>query len=185
MDVQFGSNENDWDVGSLENSYGHAELSIVSGHYEWRLEANSEKGMLWWAFPTFHCPNDFYASTDCHLNGGNASATACGLVFRLIDGGNFYKFAVSEGQIMNIMLEKNGEIVNLFPWGSTDLVQPGETNRIAVLAKEAHYQFFINGQLAYELDDDQLTSGSVGLVADNWSGEEAEFQFDNFQLYEP
>lgn len=58
-------------------------------------------------------------------------------------------------------------------------------NRLAVLAEGNHYRFFINSQFAYELDDDQLAGGTVGLVAALSGENNAEFKFDNFQVYEP
>lgn len=185
IDEAFVSNQNDWDVGPQESEYGSAYLALEDECYQWQFVANSDAGMSWWAFPFFdHRLADFYASMECRLVGGNVSDSDCGLAFRILDAENYYTFVVAGDQLVNIAVFKKGEWIELFPWEYTDLVRPDGVNRLAVLAKGTHYKFFINGQLVHELDDDRLATGKVGMLADVWGENEAEFQFDNFQVYE-
>lgn len=186
IDEQFVSNENDWDTGLQEIEYGTADLTLEDGSYRWQLAANSKTGITWWAYPFIdHRVGDFYATAECRLVRGKASGSSCGLAFRIADGKNFYKFVVADDQRLEIAIVEKGEWVELLPWEDTDLVRPGEMNRVAILARGTHYRFFINGELAHELDNDQSATGGVGILADVWGENEAEFEFSSFQLYEP
>lgn len=186
IDEQFVSNENDWDTGPIEIDYGTAHLTLKDESYHWRLEANSEKGMGWWEYPFFdHRLGDFYATVECSLMGGDVSGSDCGLAFRILNSENYYTFVVADDQLMNIALAKKGTWIEVLPWEYTNLVRPGQVNQVAVLAEGTRYRFFINGRFAYELDDDRLAAGKVGMLADVWGENEAEFAFDNFQVYEP
>lgn len=73
----------------------------------------------------------------------------------------------------------------MLPWEHTDLLHPGKMNQVAVLGEEANYRFFINGQLAYTLEDGQFVGGQAGLIAEIWGKDNAEFEFDNFKFYIP
>lgn len=183
---KFVSNDRGWRSGFHQGDYGSATLLFGSGVYRWQVEANSEEGILWWEYPDWHShPGLFYASVDCRLTSGKASGTGCGLIFHLLDDDNFYEFIIGEDQLMNVALNKEDEWFYLLPWEHTELIIPGESNRLTVLAERTHYSFFINGVLAYELDDDSLRGGKIGLVVDVWGENKAEFEFDNFWIYEP
>ncbi len=86
---------------------------------------------------------------------------------------------------MDVELLRDNEWIRLLDWTETSLVHPGERNQLAVLAEGTHYKFFINGELAHELDDDQLSGGAFGLGVDVWDVEGITFEFDNLQVYEP
>jgi hypothetical protein len=186
VDEDFASKRNDWEVGAQEVDYGKVDLAIQDDRFWWQLEPNSDEGMSWWSFPVFdHRLGDFYVSTECRLTSGDAANSAYGLAFRVLNSDNYYRFVIGEDQSFSVSLIEKGEWLELLSWKSTDLVRPGAVNQVAVLAKGAHYQFFINNGLAYEVDDDRLSDGWVGIIADVWGENKAEFEFDNFQVYEP
>ena len=59
-------------------------------------------------------------------------------------------------------------------------------NRLAVVAEGAHFVLFVNDQYVAEVDDDRLSSGMVGVAVDLFDpGDEAVFEFDNFELRVP
>ncbi|MBN1311288.1 MAG: hypothetical protein JXB30_07700 [Anaerolineae bacterium] len=186
IDEQFVSDQNGWQVDYFEDEYGQVDLAIEEGLYRWRVASVDEEGLLWWAYPTLdHRIGDFYVSVDCRQLEGDVTSTDYGLLFHFVNADNFYQFTVSEDQFMNIELRRKGEWIPVPGWESTQLVDPGDMNNLAVLAEGPYYRFFINGVLAHELDDDRLNGGTIGLVIDIWGENEARFQFDNFQLYEP
>jgi hypothetical protein len=186
MDDRFASNQNDWLVGSFDDDYGDAELAIEEGLYRWMVEPATDDGVFWWGYPEFdHDLDDFYLSVDGRLDDGDRASADYGLIFRFVDEDNFYFFAISDDQYLTVELLQDDQWILLLDWTETSLVRPGETNHLAVLVEETHYKFYINGELAYELDDDRLTGGTIGLGADVWDVEGATFEFDNLQVYEP
>lgn len=186
LDDQFSSNQHDWLVGTFDDDYGEADLAVDGGGYKWTVKPATDEGVFWWEYPAFDRDlDDFYLSVDGRLLNGDIYEADYGLVFRMVDENNFYFFAVSEDQYMKIELLKDNEWLTLLDWAETPSIQPGEANRLAVLTEGIHYKFFVNGALVHELDDDQLSGGSVALGADVWDVAGASFEFDNFQVYEP
>lgn len=186
IDEQFVSSKGHWGIGSFESEFGTAKLSIENGLYQWQAEANSRDGSGWWEFPVFdHRLDDFYASVDCRQIDGDIAGANYGLVFRFLNDDNYFYFFVADDQLMRIGLRREGMWSDTLPWKHTELVRPGEVNRIAILAEGTRYKFYINSTLAYVLDDDQFSGGRVGLIVELMDKNKAEFQFDNLQLYEP
>lgn len=183
---RFSPARSSWMVDFMEIDAGTADLAMEHNRYRWRLEANSDKGLIWYAYPGLGRQlRDFYASVECSLVSGDASVSDCGLAFRILNDDNYYRFVVAEDQLVNITLTRKQEWLELLPWERSPLIRPGKMNQVAVLVEGTHYQFFINGQFVYELDDDQLAGGKAGVLADVWGKNKAEFDFDNFHIYEP
>lgn len=186
MDEQFTSNYNNWYTGPFEDDLGIVEFAIEDEAYQWLVEGNFERGIGWEEFPGFgRGEGDFYVSVDCLQTSGDAINSYYGLLFRYLDGDNYFRYAVSDAGYMHIGLRKEDHLSDLLPWKPIDLIDTGEVNQIAALAVGAHYTFFINGEFVYELDDDRLSGGVIGLLAGVTDVNRSEFQFDNFQVYGP
>lgn len=186
MDDDFTSNRNDWLTGSFDDDYGKAELAVEDGLYRWSVKAASDEGVFWWVYSELNRePGDFYLSVDGRQRDGDVSNADYGLIFRFVDEDNFYFFAISDDQHMMVELLQDNEWITFIDWKETSLVRPGQVNRLAILAQGTHYEFYINGEPAGELDDDRLSGGTAGLGVDVWTVEGATFEFDNFQVYQP
>jgi hypothetical protein len=186
IDEQFESNRNYWNVGPFENEYGKGEFTVDGGNYHGRLQATSEEGIVQWlSLSPERQFQDFYLSADCQQTDGEIKLAQYGLVFRSTTQEGAYLFSVSDAGTMSVDLWKDGEWKSILPWTYTWLVHDGKVNRLAVLAADSHYQFFINDVFAYEMEDDSLTGGAVGLAVGAVGDSEVKFQFDNFEVYVP
>ncbi len=178
----FDSNSNDWLVHSNDDEYALRTYEISDGKYRWDVTAH--KSFIGWVRTEQSAPNDFYLSTDIRQIEGPANADY-GLIFREDAGGNFYYFGVTD-RGHYILLLYFEEWKTLIDWTETELVRPGESNRLAVLGEGSHFTFFINDKYLADIVDDTIPAGSTALaieLADE--NDHAILEFDNFDLRAP
>ncbi len=178
----FSANVNDWLIGKGDDEYSVNELRIVSGKYRWEMKA--KQGFHYRQWPRTGSVSDLSLSVDIRQVSGPDGADY-GLVFRDTDDG-FYAFSISNTGYFSVQLFSNGVWTPLIDWTTTSTIRPGDVNRLAVVAEGAHLVFFVNDQYVAEVDDDHLSSGMVGVAVDLFDpGDEAVFEFDNFELRAP
>lgn len=54
----------------------------------------------------------------------------------------------------------------LINWKKTDLINPGEANRLTVIVEGSHFTFFINNQYLTEITNDKIAKGATALAAE-------------------
>lgn len=65
-------------------------------------------------------------------------------------------------------------------------MRPGAVNRLTVIEQGSHLTFFVNGQYVVETDDTRLNDGVMGPAVELvHAGDEAVFEFDNFEVRAP
>ncbi|MEZ4733153.1 MAG: trypsin-like peptidase domain-containing protein [Caldilineaceae bacterium] len=178
---RFTAIEHGWDVGDTEDEYVKARQLFRFGKYRW--ETMAKQGFLWRSMPDIDPISDFYATMDGQIiNGPND--VSMDLVFRYDDEGNYYVFGINNAQQFSVYLWHNKEWTTLIGWTTSSAIQPGEMNKLTVLAQGTHFTFFVNDKFVADLIDTQLLSGQVGIAVElNNAGDEAVFEFDNFELY--
>jgi hypothetical protein len=127
---------------------------------------------------------DFYVEFDATfvtLGGDNAT----GLVFRMIDNENYYLLSASENGYINLVKLVAGEWTDLTPWVLSEAIdtEAEAVNRIGVLAEGTSLAIAINGEVVTVAEDDEFTSGAIGLLAQAFSADSAEVSFDNVVLW--
>jgi hypothetical protein len=178
----FSANVNDWLIGKSDDEYSVNELRIVNGKYRWELKA--KQGFHYRQWPRTGSVSDLSLSVDIRQVSGAYDADYA-LVFRDTDD-EFYAFSISNTGYFSVQLFRNGVWTPLIDWTTTSTIRPGDVNRLAVVAEGAHFVFFVNDQYVAEVDDDRLSSGMVGVAVDLFDpGDEAVFEFDNFELRAP
>ena len=128
--------------------------------------------------------SDFYVEFDTSFvtyTGENAA----GLVFRLLDTDNFYKFLVDEIGYFQLQKRVNGEYSDVIEWTLTDAVDDAEgaINRIGILAEGTTLAFSVNGVVIAQIDDADLASGAIALAIQSYSSPEGHSTFDNLSLW--
>ena len=74
----------------------------------------------------------------------------------------------------------------MISWTPSSLIQPGQMNRLSVVAEGTSFYFYINNQYVDDYTDSKLSSGKVALVIGlNDEGDSATFEFDNFDVRGP
>jgi hypothetical protein len=111
---------------------------------------------------------------------------AAGLVFRLVDTDNFYKFLVDEVGYFQLQKRVNGEYSDVIEWTMTDAVDDAEgaVNRIGILADGSTLAFTLNGEVIAAAEDEDLTVGGIALAIQTYSSVEGHSSFDNLELWE-
>jgi hypothetical protein len=180
----FEANAYDWPTGSRSDEYATFKWPFTNGKYQWEVKAHQH--VHWYVYPDdVKAVSDFYLTLETQQISGPDDSNY-GVVFRTVDANNFYHFGITNTQEFVLFLKHRGEWATLIERTKTSAIQPGEKNRITVIAEGSHFDFFINDQFVAETDDGQLGSGKVGLAIELYNaGDEAIFEFDNFELRAP
>ena len=182
--MNFDASSDAWLTGDDSNEYGSSKWTILQGKYHW--EASATQGMVWWSIPDMLPIADFYLSVLANQISGPPDSLL-GLAFRVTgEEDGFYLFQVNTmGEYAVYQLE-NGDWIARVPWNSSPAFQAGQPNQLAVLGQGSHFYFFINGSLVDQMTDDNLPTGTAGLVIglDN-AGDTGAWEFENFQVSTP
>lgn len=178
----FDTNEYNWLVETSEDEYASTTYEIVDGKYRW--SSTAYKAFIGWVRADRTHLSDFYFSVEVQQMTGPDTADY-GIVFREDDDSNFYYFGINDQSqyVLYVFFEEWETLVN---FTESDLIKPGEVNRLAVIGEGSHFTFFINDQYLMEITDDKIPEGSVALAAELANeNDQAVFEFDNFELRAP
>ncbi len=175
----FDSDQGQWLVEPTDDEWASVTKEIAGGKYHW--EVTSKQAFLSWVTPEMDDCEDFYVSVEVRKLQGPWDSQY-GVIFRKDEDNNYYLFQIS-GDSYTLYLYKDSEWVNLIPSSVTDALEPSRTNRLTVVGQGNHFVMAINGKYVAEYEDNELTSGKVGvmvgLVEVNETGT---FEFDNYEL---
>jgi hypothetical protein len=164
----------------------------------------------------FSAPSAFYMDFDARTAGravaGDNSNNGFGIIFRLRDPDNHYRFLISSDGYYRVVRTLNGDQKDLSTWIPSDAIQQGigVTNRLRVIGRGSQFQFFINdqrvqlcipddpsgistysggqcfGTMRDSLEDGALDAGAVGLTAESLDlPGEVRIAFDYLLIYSP
>ncbi len=181
---EFRRDSGTWDTQSHDFGDYYYESRVFN------IEATAAERIVWSAYYENDVVedavqfDDFYAEFDTSFvtyTGENAA----GLVFRLLDTENFYKFVVDEIGYFQVQKRVDGEYSDLIEWTISDAVDDteGAVNRIGILAEGATLAFSVNGDVIVQVEDSDLASGAIALAIQSYSTPEAHSTFDNFDLW--
>jgi hypothetical protein len=178
----FDNNDNIWLAESSDDEYALINYEIVDGKYRW--DATAHQSFIGWARSNTDPLTDFYLSVE--ITQVDAPDTAdYGVLFREDEDSNFYYFAISEQGLYAFYIYFEGWDT-LIDWTKTPLIIPGTSNRITVIGEGSHFTFFINDQYLTDFTDDQIPEGLTSLAVElSDEGDQAVFEFDNFELRIP
>lgn len=106
-----------------------------------------------------------------------------GLLFRVEDDDNFYRFVIGTDGRYRVMKLVNRSWSSIKSWTSSSAIKTGaDTNRLKVVAQGTSITVYANGQELTTVTDSALARGEVALVAA--AGSTADFQvaFDNLEV---
>jgi hypothetical protein len=178
----FDSNKNKWLVKPSDDEYALTTYSIADGKYTW--DTTAHKPFINWIKTGTKPLTDFYVSMEIKQTDGPDTADY-GIVFREDGNSNFYYFAINE-QGQYALYLYNDEWSTLVNLTQSDLINPGEANRLTVIGEGSHFTFFINDQYLTETTDDTLSKGITALAVELADvNDHAVFEFDNLELRAP
>jgi hypothetical protein len=179
----FDDNSLNWFNGTYNGEYLTETVSLENGKYQWVVSAK-DYGMDWGA-PDIDPLADCSVSVEGQQTSGSEEAEY-GLMIRHTDDGD-YMFGIDQktGEYY-FGVYANDDYISLIDYTPSDAIHTDGVNVLAIRATGSSFQLFINDELVGKADDSTLTSGIVAVfVYLNNAGDEAEFRFDNFEVYGP
>jgi hypothetical protein len=158
-------------------------MDYFDGYY--RIQVLGDHNLLW-AGPGLNF-TDVRLEADMIKVIGN-SDDLFGLVCRAADANNYYFFIISSDGYYGIGKMINGvqSMIDAQGMHPSEIISQGKTiNHLGVDCLAEHLEFSINGQLVAQVNDFDLTSGDVGLLAGNLDTDDNVVLFDNFSVIKP
>src|SRR5258706_1435026 len=178
----FDSNKKGWGTIASEDARAKTIIKIANGKYVWDI-ATHDLNITWEKASQKSLVN-FALSVDVKQISGPDTAES-GVTFREDPYFNYYSFGINNKGEYFLQRYYSGW-VTLIDYTKSDLIHPGEVNRITVIAEGSHFTFLINSQYLTEFTDDRIKAGQAGLTTNlHDANQHAVFEFDNFELRAP
>lgn len=166
-----------WDTDSSED----VTRRIAAGTYQ-LLVATPD--MLAWSNADVEFA-DFLLDIDATHLGGPLD-NEFGVIFRYVDGDNYYLFSISSDGYYRLQKQVDGEWETILGWFSSEAIKVGEgsDNHITILAEGSQFTFLVNDVLLEQIEDDTFDTGGLGLAAGTFDEGDVEIAFDNVEIWE-
>ncbi|HXD11419.1 MAG TPA: family 16 glycoside hydrolase [Anaerolineales bacterium] len=172
-----------WFVGVYDKRYSDARIAIRDGVYIWDI-ANSKDYTLATDFYKGNKLKDFDVYLDSKFVKSSKAGKVCsGFDFRRPSQAwtnGAYIFTICNDSHYEIQFyDASGwQVITYSDY--ENLIHLSEWNRIEISARGEHFEFFINNSTVFEMTDDRLEAGSLGIFIDLDKDNSAEIWFDNF-----
>jgi hypothetical protein len=171
-----------WFVGLYEKQYGDARISIKDGVYIWDI-ADPKDSALSTEFYKKDKIKDFDVYMDTKFVESSAIGSTCsGFFFRrqsTWDDGTYIFTICNDSHFEVQYYEANKwRPINFSEYEST--IQPSDWNRMEISARGNFLVFTVNNTQVFEMTDDRLKDGNLGIFIDIDKGNSAVIWFDNF-----
>ncbi len=141
-----------------------------------------KKGWSSWSFAGLE-QQDFVLEVDASQEGG-PDDNDYGVVARYTDLGNYSLFLISGDGYFGYLRKENGNWVAPFSWTRSEAIRIGNaSNRIKVVANGENIEFYANGSLLGQFEDENPLAGDVGLWAESFDEGNVHISFDNLTIY--
>jgi hypothetical protein len=130
---------------------------------------------------------DIRAEVDT-LKLGGAEDNNFGLICRYKDEANFYFFEISSDGYYTVGKYKNGvmSLIGMSQMQSNNAINQGVAiNHLRADCSGASLVFYVNNKKVTEVEDRDLKSGDVGLIAGALKTAGTDILFDNFMVLQP
>jgi hypothetical protein len=181
----FAGTVNGWSLGPRSSERVTGNKSIVAGRFLWKATALRDE--VWWSTPPGNTDSftDFSVSIDIkRVSGPQSSYT--GLAFHYDNPDNLYAvFVREETQRISLSIYQRGKWEDLLAI-STSALKTDQANTIRIIAKDALFVVFVNGEYVGGVTDRRIPSGRIYLITTlAKANESVAFEFDNFELRKP
>lgn len=157
LEEQFVDNSNNWAVG--ENKY--TKTSIEDGKYQVRVPTD---GYNWFNGPV--AVSDVDITVDTEFVEGEAANSDYGVICRLVDAENHYRFRIASDGVYRIDKLEKGEFIALVDWTPSDALKigTGVVNTMRVICNRNHLTLYVNDTLLADVVDSSFEGGSFALM---------------------
>lgn len=183
MTDQFDDNHHHWITGFEDNDYWSGYRRIEDGVYTWQADEVKKAFLLWTSSSSSKDIKDFDIHVDIKVPNSPSGKICSGIIFRKLeraeDTNDYYYFGFCNNSVARVYFHGGQE-----GWERLAAIQvlanPSDWNRLEVTARGSHFTFMIHGTLIFEMDDDRLDFGGLGLALELKEQVPALVQFDNF-----
>jgi len=185
---KFSRNDAKWYTYSWDGPKTTAKIFIekryrieVQDHSNLGFGGTYEQGV-------FTIENQFYVEVETQkLRGGDTSGFGLMFHFNKNDNreNNFYCFEIRNDQTFSVFVIENDKEPVFFLDMPSNVIIPGEVNKLGVVGDNDKYRFYINNQYVGEILDTRLSDGFVGFWNTNEPNENVVIEFDNIRIYKP
>ncbi len=180
----FNSETNGWSTGQFDDEYSQTEYTIEDGKYTINVLAKDYQPYVEKNLPLQDF-SDFILTLDATPQDLD-SHYSYGLAFREdSEEGHTYTFQITNDGLYSVHLYTGNKFDGnkwkiLKEWSTTNVIRPGQTNALKVIADGDIMSFFINDELLIVLENDVLSHGRIGLIVDMYEqGKSTAVNFDN------
>lgn len=182
----FSTDTGAWILGEDEDpSLASIRWTIEEGVYRW--EASAYDAFVWWVTPDAPDVADFSLVVDV-FQAENKDVGERGILFRQDDTLGYYTFEINNQQQFGVFFYdlNAGEWYSVVDWQASAQIRPDWSNTLGVVGRGEQLYFYINEQRVAEARDSSSLAGSVGLLIGlSNSGEQATWEYDDFELRAP
>lgn len=127
--------------------------------------------------------DDFVLEVDTTQEGGPDN-NDCGLVFRKVDGLNFYSFFIAGLGKYSFWKSVDGDWEKIIGWTESTAINVGQaSNKLKIECQGDRFAFYINGIKVAEAYDDTFSSGNIDLFVGSYDVGNVHISFDNLMVY--
>ncbi|MEM7346074.1 MAG: FHA domain-containing protein [Chloroflexota bacterium] len=152
------------------------------GNNRYQIEV-STNGLVAWGLANRDV-GDFEMEVEARLE-DDAIDNSYGLMFRLQDLNNYYRFDVSNEGFYLFSKFDEGEWLTLIDWTASPYINSDETNLLKVSALGPNITLWANGQQLDSLTDESFTHGNFGFFAGTFEQSNIWVSFDNIKVWVP
>jgi hypothetical protein len=174
----FSSDRSGWDRDSAAQGF----TEYVNGAYHIKVETDS---YFWWGTP-YQNFGDVIVEVDAALVAGEDD-NMYGVICKHEDNDNWYALVISgDGYAAIRKRYLGGELEYITDFEPAPMVNTGRaSNKLRGECVGDRLALYVNGELAIESFDADISAGDVGLIAGTFEQPLTEVSFDNFLVIEP
>lgn len=181
----FDGNDEYWLTESSDDEFSKQSISINGGVYLWDIMEVKQPFLHWSNFHGASRVEDFDIYVDSKIKpADNTPGDFCsGFVFRTASADweeGAYTFSVCNDSFFDVEYYQQGDWEPISDWTYSESIQVSEWNRLEVSARGSHFTFIINDEIVFEMTDDRLPQGGLGLLIEVSEERPVSIWFDNF-----
>ncbi|MFP3952663.1 MAG: family 16 glycoside hydrolase [Candidatus Acetothermia bacterium] len=156
-DLEFKLKE---EVGKLSSRIGDLERDRAAEV----IEVNEENWMKWQEMAAGQVFGDF--ALQVSIKQVEGSPAYYGILFRYQDAANYYQFWVSDDGYYGLAVSEAGEWNVLIEMNHSRAIEPGDWNRLDLIASGSSLSLYVNGVLLDDIEDNTFREGKVAVSAE-------------------
>ncbi len=183
----FADNQNNWLVESQDNSYAQYSIDVVDGAYTLDYTAKAfaqfKQTALSW-FPLGQA-QDFALSVSTLMD-STFQNNSWGMAFRADENmDSFFLFSIYNDGTYAFEIYENGNWIPLISQRVFGGIQPGEPNKLTVVAEGGDFTFYINDALVNSFSGGLLEGSHIQFLISAKEGASATYTFDDIVMQSP